>query len=223
MNMKERLVWVLWRRFWVARRVAGFSAHWTSLVFGVSEFEGYNRINKNCTIYNSRLGRFTYIASDTTVIGATVGRFCSIGPEVKVGGFGRHPVSWASTHPLFYSNLSQANLSFYNVSQYEESGRVSIGNDVWIGAGARILDGVSIGDGAVIAAGAVVVKSVEPYQVVGGIPARLIKYRHSLEIAKSLQNIRWWDWDLKRLEEMKDLFVGDFSIEKLNAFLKIND
>lgn len=83
---------------------------------------------------------------------------------------------------------------------------VEIGNDVWIGANVTILSGVVIGDGAVIAAGAVVNRDVEPYAVVGGVPAKRIKYRYHQEIIQALLQIKWWDWPIKKIEESVELF-----------------
>ena len=88
-------------------------------------------------------------------------------------------------------------------------GTVVIGNDVWIGARATILSGVTVGDGAVIGAGALVAKDVPPYAIVGGVPARLIKYRFSSEIINELLEIKWWDWDSKKLTQNIDDFYLD--------------
>ena len=96
-------------------------------------------------------------------------------------------------------------------NQYENSAirkneSVVIGNDVWIGADAIILPGVRIGDGAVIAAGAVVTKDVECYEVVGGNPARHIKYRFEQSTIDKLMKLQWWNWDEKKLRENIELF-----------------
>lgn len=84
-----------------------------------------------------------------------------------------------------------------------------IGNDVWIGANAIILQGVTIGDGAIIAAGAVVTKDVPPYAIVGGVPAKVIKYRFSDEVILKLLQIKWWDkpeeWIIQKLEKFTDV------------------
>lgn len=89
---------------------------------------------------------------------------------------------------------------------------VKIGNDVWIGTGVLILEGVTIGDGAVVAAGAVVTKDVEPYAIVGGVPAKVIRYRHTEEQRDKLIEFKWWDKDLDWIKNNAELFcnVGDF-------------
>lgn len=95
-------------------------------------------------------------------------------------------------------------------------GQVLIGNDVWIGDGVTILGGVRIGDGAVIAAGAVVVKDVPPYAIVGGNPAKIIKYRFPAETIERLRRIAWWDWDGKKIRECREDMYGeveDFAIK----------
>lgn len=78
---------------------------------------------------------------------------------------------------------------------------VEIGNDVWIGSHVLIMDGVKIGDGAIIAAGAVVTKDVEPYSIVGGVPARHIRYRFSEEQIKKLLQLKWWEKDFGWIKE----------------------
>lgn len=89
-------------------------------------------------------------------------------------------------------------------------------NDVWIGCGVTILSGVKIGNGAIIGAGAVVTKDVEPYQVVGGVPAHHIKYRFPEEIRERLEEIRWYDWPDEKLLSNRALFEQPITLEMLN-------
>jgi tetrahydrodipicolinate N-succinyltransferase len=81
-----------------------------------------------------------------------------------------------------------------------------IGNDVWIGAGAFVRQGVTIGDGAIVAAGSVVIRDVLPYAIVGGIPAHLIRYRAEQETIRKLLAWRWWDLPIPELTKLRDLF-----------------
>lgn len=76
-----------------------------------------------------------------------------------------------------------------------------VGNDVWIGYNATIMPGVRIGDGAIIASNAVVTKDVLPYSIVGGNPAKLIRYRFDEETIAMLQTLKWWDWDIQKITE----------------------
>jgi tetrahydrodipicolinate N-succinyltransferase len=89
---------------------------------------------------------------------------------------------------------------------FDEIHPVIIGNDVWIGANAVILDKVKIGDGAVIAAGAIVSKDVKPYTIVGGIPAKPIKKRFSEEEIEKLLEFKWWEKDIRWIRENYELF-----------------
>lgn len=146
----------------------------------------------NSTIIMSILDDYSYIGGNSIIQYAKIGKFCSIGPEVRIG-LGKHPIHLKSTHPGFYVTDS----SYYGITpEYHnpepEYEKITIGNDVWIGCRAMILDGVTIGDGAIIAAGAVVTKDVPPYAIVGGVPARIIKYRFKPEKIRELLESEWW-------------------------------
>jgi len=196
-----------------------FRASFVSYVDGKTTFEGYNRLSTGSFVKDSRIGRGTYIAGGR-VQSCDIGSFCSIGPRTRIGGLGRHPTDWISTHPVFFSPLAQAGLTFCDRPYFDELVRVRVGNDVWIGAGALVLDGVSIGDGAIVAAGAVVVRDVEPYSIVGGIPARVIRQRFCSESIECLQALCWWNWPLDKLHAAAHLFRddSDTAVKKLRAF-----
>ena len=157
-------------------------------------FEGHNRLGCNSSFTGS-LGRCSYMGNDCK-IKADIGRYCSIASEVCTVG-GRHPTSdWVSTSPVFFSNDCQCGTTYVSEKLFDESSpKTIIGNDVWIGARAMILSGVKIGDGAVIAAGAVVVKDVEPYTIVGGVPAKPIRKRFTDEQIDAFIQLKWWDKD----------------------------
>lgn len=138
------------------------------------------------------LGPFSY-ANGVRVYGwqpelsVTVGKFCSIAEEVTFLAGGHHDHTQVSTSPKFADWAGRQPVN--------SKGSIVVGNDVWIGHGSIILSGVTIGDGAVVGAGALVTKSIPPYAIVGGHPARIIKYRFPPETIEKLMKSRWWDWD----------------------------
>jgi len=104
-------------------------------------------------------------------------------------------------------------LDYLKTPRYK--GDIVIGNDVWIGYGVTILSGVTIGDGAIVAANSCVVKDVPPYSIVGGVPAKVIKYRFDDETIGKLLKIRWWDWDEQKIRDsVKDMPNPKLFVEK---------
>ena len=164
------------------------------------------KLHSRYLLSNVRIGDYTYIMHNSTIRNTTIGKYCSIGENFN-SGLAIHPVSYLSTSPLFYSTKKQLGVSLVDkdlVSEYEP---VNIGNDVFIGANVSILSGVTIGDGAILGTGAVVTKDVPPYSVVGGVPAKIIKYRFNEEQIKHLLSIKWWDWDTDKHSEIVNYFL----------------
>lgn len=177
-------------------------------------FSQYNTIQKHARLRNSELGQCSYVSRSTQLYHAQVGNFTCIGPEVLIG-LADHPTKdFVSTHPIFYSTKGQSNPVIIEKNLFEEQMQTHIGNDVWIGARAIIKSGIQIGNGAVIASGAVVTKDVEPYSVVGGVPAQLIKYRFSPAQIVALEESKWWENDLAWIKKNKDSFHNMESFEK---------
>lgn len=201
--MINNIKWLLYKRKNLEKSIIRFRAHWSSNIDSQSSFEGYNNIGRRCRINYSTVGRFTYFSADTKVNRAKIGAFCSIGQECIIGGLAKHPTDWISTHPVFFSTRKQANHTFSTIDKVQELGHVEIGNDVWIGARVMILDNCKVGHGAIIAAGAVVVSDVPPYAIVGGIPARILKYRFTEEEICLLLSSKWWDLCMNELAELK--------------------
>ncbi len=177
----------------------GYMADLTGSTFGK-----YNTFYRDSMARDCQFGDFVYVGDGSILNHVTVGKFCSIGPSVKIGP-GMHPTRFVSTFPAFYSMGEQCRISFADREYFDADRRVMIGNDVWIGANAIIMNGVTIGDGAVVAAGAVVTKDVQPYTIVGGVPAILIKNRFDEDTIHFLQNLRWWDRDVEWLRKHASL------------------
>lgn len=190
---------------------------WDKVHFGkhavavCSVFEGKNALFTRSSVSNCEIGLCTYISSDTHLSNTRAGRFCSIADHVRTG-FGTHPTdTFVSTFPSFYYDTKNIPFSFmshkpplYSIWRYTDNKQkyvVEIGNDVWIGSHVLIMDGVKIGDGAIIAAGAVVTKDVEPYSIVGGVPAKHIKYRFNKEQITNLLKAKWWEQDFDWIKE----------------------
>lgn len=180
-------------------------------------FEGNNYIAGE--LYNCRFGYGSYIHRNSVLTNVKVGKFCAIGENVNVRLF-QHPTHMVSISPCFYRKEHTLK-TFVDENYFEdlksdnEGYSVTIGNDVWIGQGVSIKSGVTIGDGAVIGTGAVVTKDVEPYAIVGGVPAKLIRYRFSKEQIEALLKIKWWDRECDWLEKNGKYFVDvDKFIEK---------
>lgn len=174
--------------------------------------EGNNRFSTNTKLYSCKIGKGTYFNINTILYHVIIGKYCSIGSNVQVIN-GRHPTSlFVTTHPAFFSTASQAGFTYVNKNKFEEylfikdNYTVEIGNDVWIGTDARIMGGIKIGDGAIVAAGAVVTKDVPPYSIVGGVPARIIRYRFTDKQIDMLLKFKWWEKNDSWINEHADEF-----------------
>lgn len=183
-------------------------------------YEKEDIVYKGC-----RIGAYTYGYRDLLKdhpIAESIGRFCSINEYARI--WNNHPLDYVTTSPLldhreFYTWDSYPEVlkrckkygvytenALFDESPLRDNKPVKIGSDVWVGANVIILPGVTIGDGAVLAAGAVVTKDVEPYAIVGGVPAKVIRYRFDKDEIDKLLSIKWWDWPIDEIKGRIDLF-----------------
>ena len=175
------------------------------------------QINRRNIIDGVAIGRYSYTGANTILKTAEIENFCSLSWNISATG-NRHDYLKLTAHPI--AQLSSFGLVEEN--EPHEKRIIRIGSDVWIGANACIMPGVQIGDGAVIGAGAIVTKSVPPFAVVVGNPARIIKYRFSETQIDDLLRIRWWDWPEERLKENISLFKNQLNNESIRILLEIS-
>lgn len=166
-------------------------------------------------LHNVELGNYSYLGQRCMVGDATIGKFCAIAAEVRIGA-PNHPMDRPSMHrfsycPEYYSSDAVRDDAFFDQRRQD---RAILGHDVWIGHGVIVLPGVTVGDGAVLAAGAVVTKDVPPYTIVGGVPAKIIRERFSRSIAEKLASIAWWDWPFETIMTR----LADFQSNDIEAF-----
>lgn len=188
-----------------------------------SDISGNVKIGHKCLIHkvqiygNVQIGNYTSLNGPNTDLHSiihpiSIGSFCS----VARGTFFYEPThdysrctSYYIHHHFFGEKTREADV----VSK----GPIIVGNDVWIGAQTIILSGVKIGHGAVIASNSVVSEDIPPYAIVGGTPAKIIKYRFDEPIIKRMLEIEWWNWSFDRIKKNKQLFDGELTFEKLNS------
>lgn len=180
------------------------------------------------------IGAYTYIRSGCRIASGlkSIGRYCSIAPDTVIGD-GNHPTDWLSTHPFQYGsslvhNLTTQKKDYDYLKLDKMPPKIVIENDVWIGTGAKIMRGVKINNGAVIAAGSIVTKDVPPYAIVGGVPAKVIKYRFNEDIIGKLLALKWWEYEADSLlgVQFNDIDKAIEQVQKKinnNEVVKIKD
>jgi len=184
-----------------------------SILNGKISLAGHNRVTNGVTIHAKsevRIGRFTVISGPNTDIFAgnnsvSIGAFCSIARNVAIQEY-NHFTDRATTYYI------QKNLFGSKSNHYNSKGEIVIGNDVWIGTQCVILSGSNIGDGAIIAANSVVSGNVPPYAIVGGTPAKVIKYRFEEPVIKELLKLKWWLWDIEKIKRNKTFFENPLTL-----------
>jgi acetyltransferase-like isoleucine patch superfamily enzyme len=164
-------------------------------------------IDKFSCVSRSELGRYFGLGCFSFVNNSLIGRYCTFGARISVGAFS-HPTNWLSIHEFQYrdtSNIYGDSILEGGVNIAPKNAQTQIGNDVWIGDNACVRAGTKIEDGVIVGMGAVVTADVPPYAIVGGSPARVLRYRFDKAVITALLELKWWEL------EMNDLKNVDFS------------
>lgn len=176
-------------------------------------------VDAGCVLAKTTMGRYSYAGADTHITDTVIGNFCSIGSNCAIGG-GIHPIDAVSTSPVFLKGKNFLRTNFGQMP-YEPSKTVEIGNDVWIGQGVYIKSGVKIGTGCIIGSHAVVTSDIEPYTIVAGVPAKILRKRFDSATIEKLMKMEWWNWDDGALKKYGPYFsTPEALFEKLNEEMK---
>ncbi|GAC1648230.1 MAG: CatB-related O-acetyltransferase [Herpetosiphon sp.] len=166
-------------------------------------------LNQNPDFQHYRVGAWSYGRPRIFAWGEgaqlSIGRYCSFANDVEIMLGGEHRVDWVTTYPF---NILVPEASSITGHPHTK-GDVIIGNDVWVGYGALVLSGVTIGNGAVVAARSVVTRDIPAYAIVGGNPARHIKYRFDEQTIRRLQELAWWDWPRDKVVDAAPYLQSD--------------
>lgn len=172
---------------------------------------------------NVKIGEHTYTQASGHIYRDTIiGRYCSIANNASIGVL-HHRMESLSTHPFQYESRFNSTIKTSPERQENKNRgyRTKIGNDVWIGENTVILTGKTIGDGAVIGAGAVVTKDVPPYAIVGGVPAKIIRYRFDEPTIKELLELQWWNLEPEEMAgvDFKNIHTAISQIKQIKSDL----
>jgi virginiamycin A acetyltransferase len=155
-------------------------------------------------------GKHTYgpepiiVGVEENITGSSIGSFCSIAEGLVFMARGKHMDNWITTYP--FAPMWNMNV---RLNDNPPPAPIIIGNDVWIAANVKIKQGITVGDGAILATESVVTKDVLPYAIVGGNPARIIRYRFSELEINNLLKIAWWNWPDEKIRQKVPLLTSD--------------
>ena len=188
-----------------------------SIVFN-STLSSKSSVARRNVISNTILGQGSSTQNNTTIRFAKVGKFCAIAWNVTIGApnHDMHRLAMAELDYVFEGENKEHLTSFDTLP-------CTIGNDVWVAAGAHVLRDVQVSDGAVIAANAVITKDVPPYAIVAGVPGKIIGYRFSDRMIEKLLRLQWWNFNKNQLDIARPLFNGDLTEDKLDKLFAIKE
>jgi phosphonate metabolism protein (transferase hexapeptide repeat family) len=179
-------------------------------------FGAWTEVGERTKIAESTIDDYSYVVNDANIIYSDIGKFCSIAAHTRINP-GQHPLDKPALHHFTYRSeifdLGEKDAEFF---QRRRENRVSIGHDVWVGHGAIIQGGVKIGNGAIIGSGAVVTRSIEPFTIVTGVPARPMRKRFDEQTIERLELLAWWDWPHDKLKSA----LADFRRIDISEFLE---
>jgi phosphonate metabolism protein (transferase hexapeptide repeat family) len=180
-------------------------------------FGAFVEIGAGSRIAHSSFGDYSYCDRYADIANATIGKFANIAAFSRIGATD-HPLHTAACHHFIYRSSDYWDDADLDVDffAHRKSRRATLGHDTWIGNGAMIKPDVTVGHGAVVASGAVVTRDVDPYTIVAGTPAKVLRLRQPIQIADRLIALGWWDWDHDVLRHA----LADFRTLPAAAFLE---
>lgn len=182
-----------------------------------STFGRFVEIGKGSRVAYSSFDDYSYCDRMADIANARIGKFANIAALSRIGATD-HPLQTASLHHFLYRSDDYWDDASRDAAFFEhrKSRIATIGHDTWIGAGAMVKPDVTLGHGAVVAAGAVVTKNVDPYTIVAGTPAKVLRLRQPRDIADRMMTLAWWDWSHEALRTA----LPDFRALTAEAFLE---
>ncbi len=185
------------------------------------------QIQRYCDLLRVKIGNNTIVERNAVLHDVTIGSFCELSWYVGMGG-DNHNYKLPSIHHWYWQTYfgyetNENSIGKKNFFDKLNSEECTIGNDVWVGSGVTVNRKVHVGNGAILASGCVVTKDVPDYAIVGGAPARIIKYRFGGETMRRLQKIEWWNWADDVLRENRHLFDVEVCEKTLQRMEQITE
>jgi acetyltransferase-like isoleucine patch superfamily enzyme len=211
------------RRAGLRRRFPDCRFHNGAVIDNDSRLASCNVLFEGARLMDSTLGAHSYLQMGATAQSSDLGKYCSVAMNAYIG-LPQHLVTDVSSHPVFYLGNTPLVKKFRKSDRVDPASRTKIGHDVWIGHGAMVMAGVTVGTGAVIGAGAVVTHNVPAYAIVGGVPARVIRYRFDEVVRQRLLASCWWESSEAWLETHIELMTNPYElVAALELEKKLND